>query len=275
MAVTTVSDMGESTCGSLCLTLSTLLMLLVRPSKGFIQNDTEIVIFMVSNFEDDRLAVAKEAALQRGFKFEHIRLSTRTYRHGYKLKALQYASCEMAPNDIFVFLDARDVLIAGQASVLRQKLADIAAKSKSNQFLLFNAEKECFPYPELSGKFPESISPWKYLNSGGIVGVAGSMCKILREANIQDEHDIMDQAWWMEYFLRKAYDPLLMLDYSCVVFQTLHFYKEGELVKTDLGFLNPITGSMPIFVHGNGYGKELVGKLALEYDQPLIINESR
>ena len=67
---------------------------------------------------------------------------------------------------------------------------------RRNDFLLFNAEKNCYPDPDLEKAYPEIQSPWRYLNAGAFIGNAGAVKAALQPKLDSITKNTDDQRLW-------------------------------------------------------------------------------
>ncbi len=95
-------------------------------------------------------------------------------------------------NHIIMFTDSYDV-------VLLQNPQEILSKFRQFQRpIVFSSEKTCWPSPDLSEKYPESQTEYKYLNSGGFIGYVDSILELIKD-EIGDKDD--DQLYYTEKYL--------------------------------------------------------------------------
>ena len=95
-------------------------------------------------------------------------------------------------NHIIMFTDSYDV-------VLLQNPQEILNKFRQfKQPIVFSAEKTCWPATELSEKYPESLTDYKYLNSGGFIGYVPNILELIKD-EIDDKDD--DQLYYTQKYL--------------------------------------------------------------------------
>lgn len=82
---------------------------------------------------------------------------------------------ELPPDEIIFFTDGYDTLLTCSAKEILEKYRQFQKP------IVFTAERNCWPYAGLSGKFPLSASPARYLNCGGFIGPAGAIAFLLRK----------------------------------------------------------------------------------------------
>lgn len=132
--------------------------------------------------------------------------------------------------------------------------------------LMISSEKNCFP-ADLKEQYDDLLytSPYRYLNSGLIVGETEALLTVLEAmdlGNVPEDYrkedgnmcHINDQELYQHIFLKQ---PVKMkLDYEQILCNTLHSVTLDELEFLDMGFIhNKTTGSMPASMHMNGNAK--------------------
>lgn len=101
---------------------------------------------------------------------------------------------------IVMFTDSYDVvLLANPVDILR-KFRDFGTP------VVFSAEKTCWPDLTLSEKYPEALTEYKFLNSGGFIGYADWIYKLIQDP-IENHED--DQLYYTKKYLNslEAYIP--------------------------------------------------------------------
>lgn len=133
--------------------------------------------------------------------------------------------------------------------------------------LVISAEKNCFPsdLKDEYDKLDNLESPYKYLNSGMIIGETEALLTALESMDapnipndyFDEEKQIQvnpnDQFYWQQTFLKQ---PVPMeLDYEQILCNTLHSVKLEELRFDEDGIFNIETNSYPFSFHLNGSAK--------------------
>jgi len=160
-------------------------------------------------------------------------------------KELNSWDIDTLKNTLLLFSDSYDVINLSRESEIIKKYNNIS-KNK----ILFSVEKYCWPDISLEKYYPETKTKSKYLNSGGFIGNAYEILKLIKN-NINDDDD--DQLYFTKKFLFD--NQRIKLDYNCEIFQTLN----GSIADIYLyknRIINKIYSSFPSFVHGNGKSKE-------------------
>lgn len=108
-----------------------------------------------------------------------------------------------------------DVIFLGDLSAIVGRFLDTGAR------VLFSAEAYCWPDKSLAAHYPPVSRGKRYLNSGGFIGYASDIYKILDTTPIKDDDD--DQLFYTTVYLQ---DELRMrykikLDHKSEIFQNL------------------------------------------------------
>lgn len=159
---------------------------------------------------------------------------------GRKFKKIAAACRELADRfDYAISVDARDVVAVGPPS-------DFAPPPVP---LLLSTEENCWQSPVPRAGYPSKPGVWRFPHSPFTVDLR--RCELLRDDLLADHDD--DQRHCHGLYLEGRRDEV-DLDYDCRVVQSLAFCHpwpnffavEGDRVR------NLKTGSLPLFVHGNG-----------------------
>lgn len=166
-----------------------------------------------------------------------------------------------AKGDLLAVCDCWDVLFQTHPDEISNRFPEF------NADIAFNAEINCFPRGDLAHLFPDSGSPWRYMNCGFMVGAPASILTFLEAMNldtIPDDHQLSDGSWVnpndQEFFtLTFLEQPVRsVLDTKAVIANTLHGGKIEDYDLTGPKIRIKATGIDPIALHGNGSGKYLM-----------------
>ncbi len=145
----------------------------------------------------------------------------------YTMRILDMAAyLERVTSKYVLYCDSRDSLMVYHDPVTAIGLLDYYGKP-----VLVQAERNCFPYPELASQFPDPGTPWKYVNGGGIFGerVAILEClekiKGLHAVSGRRDEDASDQGLWSYLYLGGGN---LALDTECRLFQSFYLNEAGD-----------------------------------------------
>ncbi|KAM6970816.1 procollagen-lysine,2-oxoglutarate 5-dioxygenase 2 isoform 1-T1 [Tautogolabrus adspersus] len=173
---------------------------------------------------------------------------------GQKVRLLKEAMEALAEQEDLIILsvDSYDLIFAGGPEEILRKF------QQANHKVLFAAEGLIWPDKRLADKYPSIRSGKRYLNSGGIIGYAPHINRIVSQWNLHDNDD--DQLFYTKLYL----DPLkreslnMTLDHKCQIFQNLNGAVDEVLLKfgTDrVRVRNIVYDSLPVVVHGNANTK--------------------
>lgn len=157
-----------------------------------------------------------------------------------------------------LYTDAFDTIAFAGPEEVKLKVRDIGSdKTVMNGWLagysgykmIISGEKNCYPHPERAKDYPESNTPWRYVNGGGwLVEIEFFKQLCIKEKLTQQSHD---QLWLMECFLNDQQN--IKVDTQCEIFQTIAFSNKEEWEETEDRFRNIGTNTFPVFFHGNGH----------------------
>lgn len=171
---------------------------------------------------------------------------------------LKYLKSKNTKSKYLVFADCWDLIFL-------KSMEEIVEMYKAfNTEIVFNAERNLFPRGDLINLYPETGTPFRFLNSGFFVGVTESVVTFLEAMNldkIPDDyrkpdgswHHENDQAYFLELFTKNVVNS--KLDSNCVIAQTLHGEEEKDFCFDEKGWKNLITQTYPVVWHANGGGK--------------------
>lgn len=164
--------------------------------------------------------------------------------------------------DWIIFTDTFDVLYAEDPRDVIEKAKKIAKEKKVK--IIWNAEKNCFPIPELAPLHPATKSPFKYLNSGWGVGETAIFLAALKEMNPDDLpddhvkpeggwHHSCDQTAWQKQMIYGSIP--IGLDHDCQLCQAFCNCEPDEFDFSGEKIRNKVTKSFPPVLHLNGGAK--------------------
>lgn len=139
-------------------------------------------------------------------------------------------------------VDAYDVVALGT-------MEEALSKIEYKEVILFNAEKNAWPYEQWGLLYPQVPSLWKYLNGGMAFVSVPLFIKMFEENPIT--HSDNDQVNLAATFLTcNKYN--MQLDNDCRVFQTMNSIEADDLKYIGDRVMNIKTKTTPVFFHGNG-----------------------
>jgi len=156
---------------------------------------------------------------------------------GMKINLLRDYIKDLPDHDVILFTDAYDVMYDRDLETITRRF--IGFKTKS----LFSAETSCWPDESLKDEYPESETPYRFLNSGTFITEVGQLKSLLQDP-IEDYED--DQLYYTRKFLSNEFD--MKLDYEGYIFQT----NEPQVQVQNESIYNPRTRVFSCIYHGNG-----------------------
>ena len=165
---------------------------------------------------------------------------------GQKINLLKNYVNTLPDCDVVLFADGYDTFTNREIEEIERRYLEFQCK------VLFAAEEWCWPDENLSDQFPQSETPYRYLNSGLFIGRVDELKKIFAET-IQDHED--DQLYYQKRFLSGEFD--IKLDYEGYIFQCYDPVvcndKAGSTSSNSIDAMyNPITKCFGCMYHGNG-----------------------
>jgi hypothetical protein len=168
---------------------------------------------------------------------------------GQRVRAMRRHLDTLPPWDVAMFIDGYDVIVAASPADILEGFKDLVG-DRDGDVVVFNAESNCWPHQELAARYPQTSSPYKYLNGGGCIGRVDVFKRLLDRHMRFDDPDfdaIDDQGEFTKIFLH-THD--IMLDTGNRIFNCM-FAREGDLVRHDKGWFNTATRTYPLVFHAN------------------------
>lgn len=161
-------------------------------------------------------------------------------------------------NLIVMFTDSYDVIITAGAQEILKKFHKFKTK------VLFSAEGFCWPDESLAEKYPKVENGQRYLNSGGFMGYAPQLYKVVTSSQIKNIDD--DQLFYTKIYLNEELRKTLSikLDHKAEIFQSLNGAVgdvELRFKESDSYIRNLAYDTTPIVIHGNGPSKIALNSL--------------
>ena len=158
---------------------------------------------------------------------------------GMKANLLRDYVNTLPDNDVVLFTDAYDVFYADNLETITERYLDFNTKA------VFSAELYCYPDNSIANEFPESNTPYRYLNSGTFIAQVGELKKMFASSTVADDGD--DQLYYQKLLLSNEFD--MTLDYEGYIFQT---HEEATGINSSGQLYNPRTNCCACIYHGNG-----------------------
>lgn len=116
---------------------------------------------------------------------------------------------------IVLFTDSYDVVFYENPKEILKRF-----RSTDSQ-ILFSTEKTCWPNETLDKFYPSVETEYQFLNSGGFIGYANQIMKILQDdVSLEDDDQLFYTNKFLEYY--KQDNQYIKLDYDRIIFQTLN-----------------------------------------------------
>ncbi|KAM8794224.1 multifunctional procollagen lysine hydroxylase and glycosyltransferase LH3-like [Eudromia elegans] len=234
--------------------LPLLLALLLGPPPG-----EQLRVFTVATEPTEGYGRFLRSAARFGYGVQTLGLGqpwrggdvARTVGGGQKVRWLRAALEPLGDREdlVVLFVDSYDVIFAGGP---RELLAKFAA---SGCRVLFAAEGFCWPEGALAEAYPPGGGGKRFLNSGGFIGFAPAVARLVRRWRYRDDDD--DQLFYTRLYLdpRLRAELGLGLDHDSQIFQNLNGAIDEVVVTFEPGrtrVRNVARDTLPVVLHGNG-----------------------
>lgn len=158
-------------------------------------------------------------------------------------------------NDILLVVDGYDVFLNDSPSEVLKRFYEIDAD------IVFAAEKECWPDVQLEKDYPESDTPYRFLNSGCFIGKASKIKELIQDIENYDSSED-DQLFYHMRFLQskgifsdkpEIQNINIVLDTENYIFQCASSDSLEYLTVADnKQILNTETRCYTCIIHANG-----------------------
>ncbi|CAM2110727.1 unnamed protein product [Caretta caretta] len=175
----------------------------------------------------------------------------RTVGGGQKVRWLKEEMAKHAEREelVVMFVDSYDVVLAGGPVGLLRKF--LAFESR----VVFSAEGFCWPEWGLAERYPPVSTGKRFLNSGGFIGFAPAVHRVVQRWKYKDDDD--DQLFYTHIYLdpglREKFG--LALDHKSKIFQNLNGAIDEVVLKFERNRVrarNVAYDTLPVVIHGNG-----------------------
>nr|CAD7196666.1 unnamed protein product [Timema douglasi] len=179
---------------------------------------------------------------------------------GFKVNLLkkELAKFQNDKEKIILFTDSYDVVVLASADAILDQF------ERFNARVLFSTEGFCWPDESLASKYPTVTRGKRFLNSGGFIGYASELYRLITSSKVDDTDD--DQLFYTKIYLNEKLrnKHKIKLDHKAEVFQCLN----GAVSDVELRFKgreaylqNTAYNTVPLVVHGNGRSKMVLNTL--------------
>ena len=224
---------------------------------------------------DDRFCRAVESSIRSGIDLIILGWGEEWHGLSQKLDAAHRFAKSLRANDILLFTDAYDVLFLDSNSNIQRVFEEfVTGEGSQTAPIVFSAECGCWPHVMVDRQacfktYPESPTPYRYLNSGTWVGRAGQAEAMLRDVIKEAGRDFRnanDQKLVADMYIAGRHN--IKLDFYNKIFQSMHMTLDPPLkhcnptkdVQIDSNgrlWTNHVTHSSPKVIHFNGGGKSV------------------
>lgn len=189
------------------------------------------------------------------------------YGFGWKLILLRNFLRELNYNDIFIFMDAFDVVILSNVHEILKKFFIFKCK------ILFSAENYCWPDSNKETLYKIKTKFHNYLNSGTFMAYVGYFKKFYDIHSFLIDIKTDDQRYYTDLYLQYQ-DKInfITLDRKSKIFMCLAG-AEDLLVfdKFKNRFKNKQTNQYPCIIHSNGKNKSFINYFDKNFMETIII----
>lgn len=148
-------------------------------------------------------------------------------------------------NHIIMFTDSYDVVFNDNPKNIVRKFREMGSA------VVFSAEKTCWPDESLRDRYPQTMSEYRFLNSGGFMGYGDHISKLINKVEVSNDYD--DQLYYTHrYFDSLTGEKNIKLDHQQEIFQTLNESINDVKVDDEGILVNTLFNTTPSVVHANG-----------------------
>lgn len=173
------------------------------------------VITVVNDIQDGNFNLLKLSCFVNGLKLITLvanhDFSTRRIKDNLLLDYLSDESIDL--NEIIFFTDGTDAVFSASEEEILSKYYSF------NKQIVFSAELGCWPDANMASEYPETNgkTPYKYLNSGGFIGVARDIKELLEDNDFDlDKFPRSNQYLWTKRYFKNT--DKIALDINCEIF---------------------------------------------------------
>lgn len=192
--------------------------------------------------------------------------------HGAKIKLFYEAIASIKDKSkLVMLLDGYDLMCVASKEEILSKYLDYV-KQHPTKSIVFGAEIFCWPNKELELDYQQlylgntTMSPYKFLNSGTIIGPVGDIVDLIKPLYDKVDTKTDDQLFYTQLYLQHTKDTHIQLDMQCAMFQCLASQMKDDLIfdESKQRYYNVKTQTYPCFLHGNGDAKDYLFGVILD-----------
>lgn len=223
---------------------------------------SEFHIITVASAQDIGLTFLKKSCEYNGLSLKILGMNEPYRNNIFKLYHMKKYLKTLPENDIVLFVDGYDVLLLADEVEILKRFQEL------NVPFVMSCDKHCWPITKLAKEFPESPTPFRYLNSGCYIGYVKNLKTIL-DSLPYGAHKRSDQALFSLHYLKNP--ELYTLDYNCKFCLNLHRVQlhEIEIDNENKKIIYLFNNEKPIAIQGNGPDGRVVLKKLWKLFYPL------
>ena len=158
-----------------------------------------------------------------------------------KIQLINEYLATVKEEDIVLFMDGYDTFLADSPQAILERFGQMEAD------IVFGAESECWPLPENASLWPDTETPYRYLNSGLYIGKAKALHDFISQSQDGSSNND-DQLYCQNRYLNNKTPWVVKLDTEAYIFQN-----HDPDIRVVMGQLwNDKTGCCGCIYHGNG-----------------------
>lgn len=201
-------------------------------------------IITVATHSQAYFPVLQESAKRHGIGLIVLGWGQKWSGFGWKLQQLKNYLDSLPQDEIIVVLDAFDTLISSNIGEIEKKFGNIntnmlCASERKHHSYIFNLAYEKI-FNNRNG-YPQTPTPYIYLNAGAWISFAGYALNLLKMVNIKNTTN--DQ----ELFTYLYLNGYISIDYGCEIFTCIR--EENDLLYINQIFQNKFTKTYPCIIH--------------------------
>lgn len=146
-----------------------------------------------------------------------------------------------------MYVDSHDLVFVHHLEVILEKFKALRSA------IVISADSDCWPHKELIQRHPMTADPYRFVNSGGILGEREAFIEMLEGLGAKNGSEKgNDQGQLAAYFCENWSRPgFLRLDSTGSIWTSLHFAE--YVLEFRHGMIrNTLTDTYPSIIHGNG-----------------------